>query len=133
MSERLGAITRDEATKRVLKAIGRHSPRIQLFANAEGVSPIVVALPNEHVSEVVARVRAVGGRANVAVAYAKTYSLIQMGAAIRSNEGAVVVNQDLSMGMLLIKLERNPGKSLLFRFRDIETDVPVGSSELAYA
>ena len=41
--------------------------------------------------------------------------------------------QDLSMGMLLIRTERNPGKSLRFKFRDIDTEIPSGRLEYSYA
>lgn len=37
--------------------------------------------------------------------------------------GEVEVTKDISMGFLLIKLERNPGKTVRLRFRDVDTEI----------
>lgn len=132
MSERLGGITRIEATRRVLRSLARRSSHdLTLVSITDGTNPLVVALPNEHVSEVLSRVQALGGVATIAVAYAKNYRLITMGQRNVAH-GVVEINEDLSMGMLLIRMENNPGRTLHFRFRDVDTSVPEGSPELAY-
>lgn len=132
MSRRLGGISRIEATRRVMKSLARRSPQdVSLASAVDGKSSVIVCLPNEHVSEAVARVAEAGGTATVAVAFAKNYRLVTMGSS--SGTGPCVeINEDLSMGMLLIRMERNPGARLRFRFRDVDTSVPEGSPELAY-
>ena len=65
---------RIEASKRIMRTLGvRPVPLVTLD---DGSSPIVVALPNDYASEVLARVRAVGGSANVTVAF-KEYKTLE--------------------------------------------------------
>ncbi len=75
----------------------------------DGSSPIVVAFPNDYASEVLARVRAVGGSANVTIAFKDYFEIIKFQSSIKA-EAQIVINRDLSMGMLLIRIKENPGK-----------------------
>ncbi len=135
MNARNGALTRDDATRRVMKSLARpHTAGALSLRLDDGTRPVVVALPYEKVSEVVARVRAIGGKANVAVAHAQNFHTLVMDLEGRSSTSRPVVEitQDLSMGMFVLKVEANPSKSILFRFQGIEAGVPVASQEMAY-
>jgi len=135
MNARNGALTRDDATRRVMKSLARpHASGALTLQLEDGTRPLVVSLPFEKVSEVVERVRSVGGRANVAVAHAKNFNTLVMDLSGMSatTRPVVEITEDLSMGMFIIKIEANPRKSILFRFQDIEAGVPAASQELAY-
>lgn len=97
----------------------------------DGTFPVVVALPYEHISDVINRVQSFGGQANVAIAFSDSFTMITMGQKAVGNK-IVEVHQDLSMGMFLIKAQNNPGKTIPLRFRDVAADVPMVSGELAY-
>lgn len=93
---------------------------------------MIVCLPNDYVSEVISRVEGAGGVATVAVAFAKGYRLLRMGRSSVTS-GVVEINEDLSMGMLLIRVDNNKGSTLRFRFRNVDTSIPESTPELAYA
>lgn len=134
MNARQATLTRDDATRRVMKSLARQGDsELPRHKDAEGNYPVVVALPYEHVSEVVSRVQSVGGSANVAVAFVDNFAMMVMGHGMVADGPIVEVNQDLSMGMFLIRVQNNPGRTIRFRFRDVDTDVPMISSDLAYA
>lgn len=136
MSARNGGLTRDDATRRVMKSLARpHASGALSLQLDDGTRPLVVALPFEKVSEVVARVRVIGGKANVAVAHAKNFNTLVMDLNPRTatDRPVVEITQDLSMGMFVLRIEQNPRKSILFRFHDIEAGVPSVSQELAYS
>lgn len=115
-----------------MKALAMRGPDdVDLTLDADGHSPVIVCLPSEYVSEVTTRVARAGGTATVAVAFAKGYRLMTMGKSA-SAAGAVEINEDLSMGMLLIRVDNNPGRTLRFRFRDVDASIPDSSPELAY-
>lgn len=129
--DRRGGISRDTATRRILKslALGRYD---QLYVAEDGSRPIVISTPDEHISEVLSRVAAIGGKANVAIAFAKHFSVMILGGG-GTSAGEITISRDLSMGMLLLRVEQNPGKRVRLRFRDVDTDIPVGQLELEYA
>ncbi|TFC92028.1 MULTISPECIES: hypothetical protein [Cryobacterium] len=113
-------------------AVGQH--RVTLpFRAEDGSQPLVVAMPYEHVSDVVLRVRSIGGHANVAVAFARNFSLVVMDSDDTEAVGPEMeVNEDLSMGMFLIAIGSHPSKKTRFRFRESVANVPVVQRELAY-
>lgn len=133
MKKSKGLLSRDDATRRVMKSLARpefaHFPS---YETRDHVFPVVVALPGENVSEVVARVSHIGGQANVAVAFSDTFSMFVMGAG-SSSEDFLEINQDLSMGMFLIKVQKNPSQKIRFRFRDVNSEIPSVVADLAYA
>lgn len=132
MSTVTGGLSRLEATRRVMRALGTRGPNeLDLAVDTDGRSAVIVCLPNEYVSEVTSRVERAGGIATVAVAFAKGYRIMTMGRS-RSDGPVVEINEDLSMGMLLIRVDNNPGSTLRFRFRDVDASIPESSPELAY-
>ena len=134
MTARSGALSRDDATRRVMKTVARTFDREPLPLTLEdGTQPLVVALPSEYISEIVGRVISIGGSANVAVAFNDHFTTIVLANNGSPSMDVLEINQDLSMGMFLIKLERNPGKSMRLKFRDVDANVPDASLELAYA
>ncbi|QNE44963.1 hypothetical protein F1C15_15085 [Frigoribacterium sp. NBH87] len=84
------------------------SPITLQYTAEDGSQPLVVTTPNEYLSEVIARMKALGGSANIALAKAKSFQLGSLEYAGESEEfaGVDVVNHDMSMGMLFMKLER---------------------------
>lgn len=132
MTERSGVMSRDVATRKVMKTLGQSAAGLP-FRLEDGTSPLVIAMPYEHVSEVVNRVLSLGGRANVAVAFAKNYATLVMGRHIEGSGDEIEITQDLSMGMFLIRVKSHPGQRVRFRFRDVDTNVPEVQQELAYA
>lgn len=134
MTARSGALTRDDATRRVMKTVARTFDSEPLPLRLEdGTQPLVVALPSEYISEIVNRVVSIGGQANVAVAFNDHFTTIVLGNKADQSMHVLEINQDLSMGMFLIKLQQNPGKSMRLKFRDVDANVPEASLELAYA
>ena len=133
MNNRQGSLSRHDATRRVMKSLARPEfAHLPSYESPDHTVPIVVALPSENVSEVMARVSHIGGRANVAVAFADRFSMFVMGTS-SSSEDFLEINQDLSMGMFLIRVQKNPGKKIRFRFRDVNSEIPSVVADLAYA
>lgn len=133
MNKSQGLLSRDDATRRVMKSLARPEfSHLPAFETPGHIYPIVVALPSENVSEVVSRVAHIGGRANVAVAFSDTFSMFVLGAS-SSSDDYLEIHQDLSMGMFLIRVEKNPGKKIRFRFRGVNSEIPAVTTDLAYA
>lgn len=126
------ASRRIELTKRVMKTIGTSATPVHLMKLDDGSSPLVVALPNENVSDVFDRVRAIGGNANIAIAYAKDFQMMTLSDRAVS-DGELEVNRDLSMGMLSIKMSQNPGKTIRIKVRESAVALPQIETKLQYA
>ncbi len=134
MTSRSGALSRDDATRRVMKTVAHTFASEPLpFQLEDGTQPLVVALPSEYISEIVNRVISIGGKANIAVAFNDHFTTIVLGDDAKQSMDVLEINQDLSMGMFLIKLQQNPGKSMRLKFRGVDANVPESSLELAYA
>ena len=135
ITSRMGAMSRDDATRRVMKAIALKNPQVQLPYTAEdGTHPLVVALPSELISDVVGRVVSVGGHSNIAIAFATNFYLIVIDSDGRKKtDGEMEVTQDISMGMFLLKLQGHPNQSVRLRFKNIEAEAPSTQQELEYA
>lgn len=131
MTERNAVMGRDAATRKVMKTLSQREGTLPLVLD-DGTSPLVIAMPYEHVSEVMNRVASMGGQANVAVAFAKSYSTLIMARSAAHTGDYLVINQDLSMGMFLITVKNHPGEKIRFQFRDVDANVPEVSQELAY-
>lgn len=133
MKKSQGSLSRHDATRRVMKSLARPEfAHLPTYETPGHIFPVVVALPSENVSEVMARVSHIGGQANVAVAFSDTFSMFVMGAS-SSSEDFLEINQDFSMGMFLIRAQKNPGKKIRFRFRDVNSEIPAVVADLAYA
>lgn len=132
MADRSAVMSRDAATRKVMKTIGQREETLPLVLD-DGTSPLVIAMPYEHVSEVINRVASLGGQANVAVAFAQSYATLIMARTTEYTGEYLVINQDLSMGMFLISVKNHPGQKIRFQFRDVDSNVPEISQELAYA
>jgi hypothetical protein len=126
---------RDIRARDVMKAIGMHPIGLDLYVAPDGTSPLVVATPNEHVVDVLDRVARVGGSANVAVAGARSFELIvlEMHGHGDADADDLMIGEDISMGMLSIRLAEQPGAARRLRLRGQEVDVPRVGREIAYA
>ena len=135
MTSRIGAMSRDDATRRVMKAIATKNPSVRLpYAAEDGTKPLVVALPSELISDVITRVTSIGGHSNIAIAFATNFYLIILHSqGIESSDAEMEVTQDISMGMFLLKLQQHPGQLVGLRFKNIEAASPSTQQELAYA
>ncbi|WP_147374425.1 hypothetical protein [Microbacterium sp. AG238] len=122
----------------MMKSIAVGPRRVNLpYAAPDGTRPLVVATPNEHISAVIARVAAAGGAANVALAEARKFVVFVM----RSEDEDVPdapgeisedVNEDMSMGMLLLRASRR-GRKTSYRLRSGATIASPLSEQFAYA
>lgn len=113
-------------------AIG--AKRIALpFTAQDGSKPLVVATPNEYVSEVIKRVEAVGGSANVALAEARKFTIfiIEGEANDAPMDDRQDVSDDMSMGMFWLKAKVK--RSSQFRIRNAEAKFPATKQEFAYS
>jgi hypothetical protein len=127
-----GVPQRIATSKRIMRTLGTIFPAVPLVQIEDGTSPIVVVFPNDYASEVIARVRAVGGSANVTVAFKDYFEIIKFQPGIKA-EAQIIINSDISMGMLLIRIKENRGKAVRLHIRDEEVDVPLLETEFAYA
>lgn len=102
------------------------------YVAPDGSKPIVVCTPNEYFSDVTARVKAVGGSANVVLAEVNRFRVMVLesipGEVTSESEG---VNADLSMGMLFLRMSSNRNKRGLIHIAGVS--VNSGSREFAYA
>lgn len=131
MTDRTAVMGRDTAIRKVMKTLSQRAGTLPLVLD-DGTSPLVIAMPYEHVSEVMNRVASMGGEANVAVAFAKSYATLIMARTAEQAGEYLIINQDLSMGMFLITVKNHPGKKIRFQFRDVDANIPEVSQELAY-
>ena len=126
--------TRTKRTIQVMKTLALHQHSPLPFQSAEGTFPIVVALPSDYVSDVVARIRRVGGSANLAVASANAFELYGFSSTGQPSAiKPIVINQDLSMGMLAIRIKKNPGRSVRLVFRDTDTNIPEPDNKMQFS
>jgi hypothetical protein len=129
-------MNRDDATRRVMMSIATRFPRIQLpYVAPDGSKPLVVATPNENVSDVIERVKAAGGSANIALAEARRFRIFVIEGELGSespSEDHEDINNEMSMGMLWLKTQSR--KSGLYKLKGAEAKkVPVANREFAYA
>ncbi|MFJ6429727.1 hypothetical protein [Microbacterium maritypicum] len=126
-------MSKAELSKRVMRAVALSQPRPKLARDSDGNAPIVISLPNENVSDVFARAKraAKNDAVNIIIAYSGNYEVLRFDGSV-APDAAIDVNGDLSMGMLSIKLNNNPGKSIRVNVRGETIDVPAASS-FAYA
>lgn len=127
------ASPRSVASIKVMRALAINAVDAPLIRDESGEAQIIVSLPSEYASEVLARVRAVGGDVNVIIAYSKTFELMVMRKGTPA-DSMLEINRDLSMGMLALKIKENPGKSIRLKIRDQSSvEIPADSVEFEYA
>jgi hypothetical protein len=128
------------ATRKVLKSIAVGPQRVRLsYLNKDGEFPLIVALPSEYISHVVQRVIAVGGSANVAVAFAKSFRLMTL-TDVNSDPKTVGTGpasdiegtHEMSVGMVLLQYDRTHKKTVSFVSR-ARVDAPASTRALEYA
>lgn len=126
-------MSKAELSKRVMRALAINANRPNLTRDLRGNAPIVVSLPNENVSDVFDKAKRAmaDGVVNIVIAYANKYEVLSFDASLHP-DAVIDVNGDLSMGMLSIRLNNNPGKSVRINLRGATIDVPASSS-FAYA
>lgn len=124
---------RTAASKRVMRALAITAVDAPLVRDEHGEAQIVIALPSEYASEVLARVRDVGPIVNVIIAYSKTFELMTMREGAPS-DAVLEINNDLSMGMLTLRMKENPGRRFRLKIRDeTAVDIPSESLQFEYA
>lgn len=132
-------MNRHSAARRVLKSIAVGPKKINLpFTAPDGSKPIVVATPAEYLSDVIARVEAAGGSANVVLAEAKSFVVFTlMGSESDTVDDAVEsVNTDMSMGMLWLKYNaqrKKSGSKVRYTMNSHQAVMPVSSEHFEYS
>ncbi|WP_203138420.1 hypothetical protein [Microbacterium sp. JZ31] len=129
-------MNRHEATRRVVAAIAFGPQEVGLpYVAPDGSQPLVVATPAEYLSDVLVRVDAVGGSANVALAEVKRFSIFTitkaMTAVDASEESTDHLNSDMSMGMFKIKYTGR--RKSHFAVKGVDVEVNSEASSFAYA
>lgn len=120
-----------EATRRVMKALARLVAREPLPVKLEdGTSPVVVAVPEEPVADMLARISRAGGRANVAIDYVDHFAIAaceskSLGEAIDSaTSDHAEVHQLSTVGMLMTWIATQPNGSGAFTMTGPVDTVP---------
>lgn len=125
-------VRKARASVKVMRSIGVGITRPHLAVGADGSTPMVITLPNEYAGEVFARVRAIGGPVNVIIAFTDSYKVMCFNEPSAKSHGDLVINEDLSMGMLDLRMQKHPGKTLRLMFAEADVEAPM-QSEFAYA
>lgn len=124
--------------RKVMKRIADGPTRVNLpYQAPDGSFPIVIAFPNENMSDVAARVEATGDRANLVIASTKSFRVVVMShvpnEASEADSETDVINKELSLGMFLLKYDRRIKKETTFAFRDVNVVVPEEDLAVSYA
>lgn len=133
-------ITTPEYQKRfsyVMQTIGFQSRHMNLLRDEKGGIPLVIALPNEPMNDVIARLQDAGGAANIVVAYAKRVVIFPLTASSPAGEiEELPVSKSMSIGMFLSSTKKHEkGKSfkLVLKDRDFEAEYTASDSVFEYA
>ncbi|MFE7067405.1 hypothetical protein [Microbacterium sp. NPDC057658] len=104
---------RDLAIMRVMKTLARQRAQGDILPvrDSRGVAPIVVTLPEDLVGGVEAKVRAVGGAANVVLAMPDSFAIWTWNQGATASAASVDVHESSTMAMLLLWLERCEGSA----------------------
>ena len=124
---------RDVATRRVVKAFSRLKMRGQLdlaVRTEEGATPICVVLPGDIVGHVSDRVTAMGGAANVVIAYPDSFSILSWVGDVQDGPDDVDVAEQINMSMFLAYLRTCDGEATMNVRRGARESVQV--PEMAY-
>ncbi len=126
----------DDAIRRVMTAIAIGDDVVNLSYTApDGTQPLIVTTPNEYLSDVIARVEAVGGSANVALARARSFSLFVIrgeGERAAHDAESDELNKELSMGMFYLRAQRRGPRGMFSVKRETSADMS-GARDFAYA
>jgi len=126
-------LDRDEAVRRVALAIAVGPATVDLpYEGPDGSRPLVVTTPNEYLSAVIERVEAVGGSANIALAFAKNFTVFTITRKTDDTKVEDELNRDISMGMFHLRAQakRRQGS---FRLRNAAANISQSVGEFAYA
>lgn len=132
-------MNRHEATRRVITSIAVGGTKVRLpYIAPDGSQPLVVTTPGEYLSEVMKRVDAVGGGANIALAEVSRFFIFEIAPARAATAAAPIessptdhLNGDMSMGMF--KLRYTGRKNARFAVKGVDVEVGAESSSFAYA
>ena len=109
---------RDAATRRVMKSLARRAATHSALpvVNEDGAAPLLIALPGELLSVVAGRLDAMGGRANVVLAFPDRYRICgftqQMVEEIESDEDAVTAHHESTIDMFFDVIAATPTGTL---------------------
>lgn len=126
-------MNRHEATRRVFNSITRPDSKVKLrYVAPDGSRPLVVCTPGEYLSEVAARIEAVGGSANVVLAEVNRFKVMVIEAipdgVPAESEG---VNADISMGMFYIRAKNGGRKNGTFHIGGVNVESAAQTFEYA--
>lgn len=124
--------------KRVLGTIGFQGRNIKLLTTEQGETPLVIALPNEDMQDVLGRLIDAGGQANIVVAFPKKVVVIPLTS--RRPDGVVSeisVTTTMSVGMFIQQIQKHGGKNSSLRIhveeRNFETEFQSVNEVFEYA
>lgn len=126
-------MNRHEATRRVMMSLTAPGGSDRLrFVAPDGSRPIVVCTPNEYLSDVLQRVDALGGSANVVLAEMKRFQVMTIGSnpVDAVDDESQSVNPDVSMGMFWIRASRSGKRLSTFHLAGVDVTAPLA---FAYA
>lgn len=100
-----------DRSKLVMRSLALRKESFDFARQNDGEVALVVAMPNEHLKDVLKRVENIDGPFNIILADAVGFEILPVHAKA-SDFKVMVVSPDISMGMLAIKLRRHPGTTV---------------------
>lgn len=138
MSDILTSATYRKRVKYVMSTIGFQSRNMNLITNEQGETPLVIALPNEPMQDVVKRLHEAGGTANIAVAFPRKVVVFPLTAQEPSGEIVEMpISNTMSIGLFLQKSKKNKSQShslrLTFSDRDFDAEYQTNQQVFEYS
>ena len=126
-----------KSVKRVMSTIGFQSRNMNLLKTVNGETPLVIALPNESMQDVMQRLHDAGGSANIVVVFAKRVVIFPLTA--KKPSGIIndlSLTKTVSVGMFL-ESARNQKIGTSFRLvlgdRDFEAEYQPSEQVFEYS
>jgi len=135
MTTQSQTIARGSQIRKIMARISNGPTQVRMpYQAPDGSYPIVIAFPNEYMSQVFGRVKAYGGTANLVYADTKSFRvlMIEGGDGAEEGDADTTINRELSLGMFMIKYGRQTGTKT-FRFGNVSVSTPSDSAAVAYA
>lgn len=135
MTDILSSAAYRKRVKYVMSTIGFQSRNMNLVTNDRGETPLVIALPNEPMQDVVKRLREAGGTANIVVAFPRKVVVFPLTA--QPPEGEIVdmpITNSMSIGLFLQQSKKNKShsKSLRLTFSDRDFDAEYQTNQQVF-
>ncbi len=121
-------LRRNEATQRIMKALARLVATEPLPVRLDdGSSPVVIAVPEEPVKDMLDRLHRAGGAANVVIDYVDSFSVVSFYSSDIPNAASddpADVHHNSNVGMLIDWIHAQPDGSAAFRMNGSEAPAP---------